>query len=116
MSKKTLVFCALFAFSSTAMSIPGLSRIIPKDLSDSDIQMMMDHARNKMDGKPEGAVLTWTNPETRNTGKVTLLRAFQIRGNSCREILHFVDIANDMDNFTYRTTICKTSSGDWVPL
>lgn len=114
--KKSLIICALFLYTSSAMAILGLSRIIPTELKESDIQLMMQNARANMDGKDVGTVLTWQNAETRNRGQVRLLRSFKMRGNECREVHHTVDLHREKEGFAYTSTICKDNNGEWIIL
>jgi len=81
-------------------------------VSKDDVAMMKAAAREGMDDKPVGATNTWSNPETKNSGEVTLLRRFEEDGRECRILRHVVNVAN-YSPWERRTKICRDAAGQW---
>lgn len=113
--KKALALLLAISFAPAAFGVLGLSRVLPDTLDQSDIDLMMMTAREKMDGKPVGTELRWQNSKTQNKGVVQLTDIFEINGKSCRSVKHLVKLAKDADNFGYATTLCKDGD-EWVNL
>ncbi len=108
--------CLAFAVATSAYGILGLSRVIPEELKDTDIDLMKENARYLLEGKPEGSELTWSNPKTSNSGRVTLKKSFILKNQQCRVVEHDVFLEGDADNFSYVSTICRDANGKWINL
>jgi surface antigen len=116
-SKLLLITALIFNILNVqAMSGLGLEEIIPEELTKSDIIIMKDSARNKLDNQPVDTIISWVNPESQNEGKVKLLRIFKNKGSECRTVSHYVNLHNNSDEFQYTSTICKSINGNWINL
>lgn len=78
----------------------------------ADVEMMREAARAGMDGQPEGTVNTWSNPQSRNSGEVTLVRRFQEDGRECRILRHVVNVVQ-YSPWERSTKICRNEAGEW---
>lgn len=117
MSKKVILSLLIAAMCTPAFAVgPAILKIVPKELKASDIELMKIYARDKMDDKDVGAQLSWINRKTNNKGRVELVKKFMLRGNQCRVVDHKVYLYNNADNFSYTSTICKTSDNKWFNL
>ena len=81
-------------------------------VSKDDVAMMKAAAREGMDGKPEGSTNSWSNPDTKNSGEVTLLRRFEEDGRECRILHHVVNVVR-YSPWERRTKICRDAAGNW---
>lgn len=97
---------ALFAGSS-------FIEIIPKELKASDIKLMQEYAREELVGKREGAMVSWSNDETSNSGTVTLVKHFEQDDKKCMKILHRVQLNANADNFSFEAKLCEDAAGKW---
>jgi surface antigen len=82
-------------------------------LTEEDMALAQDAARVEMAGKPEGTRLTWSNPESGNSGTAILIRRYDVDGRECRKIRHDLKIKDERDMRMYVVTICLQEDGSW---
>jgi surface antigen len=86
-------------------------------LTQNDINIVRKLVRQDLTGKPNGTVLDWNNPETTNSGTVTLLRTFPSNGRDCRSVRYFIKPGSKGPSgtrpATYDLTSCRTAAGAW---
>jgi surface antigen len=86
-------------------------------LTGSDIAMIRKLVRENLAGKPLGTTLSWSNPESQNSGKVTLLDKFPSQGRGCVRVRYFIDPGPkepaSAQPSTYVITTCKLPDGTW---
>lgn len=91
-------------------------RTMPK-LSDSDIAMVRKLVREDLTGKPNGTTLSWHNPQTDNSGTVTLLSTFTSTGRDCRRVRYVVNPGKNATPQekpgTYELNSCRSADGTW---
>jgi surface antigen len=85
---------------------------LPSELSDSDLALMRETAREQLTGEPVGTTLEWRNPETGSEGTVTLRRRSQQDGHECRDLRHSV-LVRGKDDWVLDVRICEQAGGDW---
>ncbi len=80
--------CALVAPGAAAQNWVNLLKNTPAEyFDDEDLRMFLDTARKVLDGgTPENQPVTWENPKSRNRGEITVLRNFESKGRSCKEV------------------------------
>ena len=80
--------CGLLATGATAQNWVTLLKNTPAEsFDDEDLRLFLDTARKVLDGgTPENQPLAWENPKSRNRGEITLLRNFESKGRSCKEV------------------------------
>jgi surface antigen len=87
------------------------------DLSQSDIAMVRKLVREDLTGKPKGTTLSWNNPDSTNSGTVTLLDQFPSKGRDCRKVRYIINpgpkqpASSQPANYTL--TSCKYADGSW---
>lgn len=100
---------AFAQFGTTFRSAPKLTR--------SDIAIVRKLVRQKLTGKPNGTTLSWNNPESKNSGTVTLLDMFESRGRDCRSVRYVVipgpKQASYATSARYVLTSCRLPDGTW---
>ena len=85
--------------------------VLPPVTAD-DVALMKEAARDRMDGQPEGTVNTWENPQSKNSGKVTLLKRTEEDGRECRLLRHEVFVVH-YSPWERVTKICRDEAGQW---
>ena len=83
-------------------------------LQPSDIALMQEAARERMDGKEVGTRLTWQNPETGNRGVVALLERTETDGLECRRNRHSVEMTREGRRTSLEFKICREAGGEWL--
>jgi len=80
--------CALAAPGAAAQNWVTLLKNTPAEsFDDEDLRLFLDTARKALDGgAPENQPLGWENPKSRNRGEITVLRSFEWKGRSCKEV------------------------------
>lgn len=82
-------------------------------LTEKDTELMKQTAREGMDGKKEGARLTWTNPESGNRGIVELLEIRRSDAQECRRNKHIFEYGADKKRSSVEALICRKPGGEW---
>lgn len=83
-------------------------------LEPSDIALMQEAARERMDGKEVGTRLTWQNSETGNRGVVALLERTETDGLECRRNRHSVEMTGEDRRTSLEFKICREPGGEWL--
>ena len=79
--------CALVAPGAAAQNWVNLLKNTPAEyFDDEDLRLFLDAARKTLDQAPDNQPVTWENPKSRNRGEMTVLRTFESKGNSCKEV------------------------------
>ena len=79
--------CALVAPGAAAQNWVNLLKNTPAEyFDDEDLHLFLDAARKALDQAPDNQPVTWENPKSRNRGEMTVLRTFESKGNSCKEV------------------------------
>jgi len=86
-------------------------------LTKSDIKVIRKIVRKDLLGKPKGTTLPWNNPDSGNSGKVTLLDSFPSKGRTCEKVRYYIDPGRNQpasaQPSTYVITSCKLADGTW---
>jgi hypothetical protein len=84
-------------------------------LTQSDLAIMRKLVREGLAGKPDGTTLSWSNPESQNSGTVELLQAFSSQGRDCRRVRYVVKPGpnDEADVDSYVLTNCRRADGKW---
>jgi surface antigen len=84
-----LLFVAFLAFAplAVAQNWIGLLKNTPAEKFDEeDLRIFMDHANRALSEGKENETLKWENPKTRAKGAMTIVRNFENKGRTCREL------------------------------
>jgi surface antigen len=91
-------------------------RNAPK-LTPADLAMVRKLVRQDLTGKPNGTTLDWKNPQSGNSGSVTLLDTFRSSGRDCRRVRYIVQPASSQSSAaetnTYVLINCRLADGSW---
>jgi len=86
-------------------------------LSSSDLVIIRKLARHDLTGKPNGTALPWSNPDSGNSGTVTLVNSFPSQGRECRRVRYLIKPGPQQASFaqttTYVLTNCRLADGTW---
>jgi 17 kDa outer membrane surface antigen len=86
-------------------------------LTSSDLVIIRKIVREDFTAKPNGTTLPWSNPESQNSGTVTLLNRFNSEGRDCRRVRYLVNPGPQQPpsviSATYVLTSCRLADGSW---
>jgi surface antigen len=84
-------------------------------LGEGDRALLETAARNlyTRDGIEVGATEKWENPQTGNSGTVTLIRKHAHQGMPCRLLQHDIVLTRTRDPYRFRVDRCRTENGEW---
>ena len=81
-----IAFAALSATASAQNWIGLLKNTPAERFDEEDIRLFLDVARKALDESPVGQTLSWDNPKTRARGELAVLRDFESKGRTCRDL------------------------------
>jgi surface antigen len=91
-------------------------RTAPK-LTQRDLAMIRKLVREDLPGKPNGTTLSWNNPDSSNSGTVTLLATFRSQGRHCLRVRYFIkpgpNQPSGVRSNTYVLNNCRLADGSW---
>lgn len=86
-------------------------------LSSTDLAMIRKIVREDFTTSPKGTMKSWNNPESTNSGTVTLLDRFTSIGRDCRRVQYFIKPGpkqpNNVIQGSYVMTSCHMPDGSW---
>ena len=86
-------------------------------LTNSDLVIIRKIVREDFTTKPNGTTVPWSNPESQNSGTVTLLNRFNSEGRDCRRVRYVVNPGPQQPPSviaaTYVLTSCRLADGSW---
>jgi surface antigen len=86
-------------------------------LSKSDVATIRTLVSEKLATQPIGTTMAWSNPETENSGTVTLLDRFTSEGRNCRRIRYQMNPGpkqpSNVKTTAYAMTSCQLPDGTW---
>jgi len=86
-------------------------------LTNSDLLIIRKIVREEFTTKPNGTTVPWSNPESQNSGTVTLLDRFNSEGRDCRRVRYLVNPGPQQPpsviSATYVLTSCRLADGSW---
>jgi hypothetical protein len=98
----------------TAPALAQYGLFHPPKLTEVDVALMMAAAREGLEGKPQGARVAWSNPQTGARGEVHLLRRFEGVHGECREIEQYAETERAKgEPWRQRSLICRGPQGAW---
>jgi surface antigen len=91
-------------------------RSMPK-LTETDLTMARKLVREDLATRPTGTTLSWSNPESSNSGTVTLVARFVSRGRDCLRVRYNISpgvkaTADEKPN-SYILNNCRSADGSW---
>ncbi len=87
-------------------------------IDDADLQAMSTVSAPLYADPPPaaGTKVEWSNPDSGNSGIVTLVEAFEHQGLPCRKLHYSFKIKNVSTDFSFIQDRCQVKSGDWKTL
>jgi surface antigen len=89
---------------------------MPK-LTQGDLTMIRKLVREQLTTKPKGTTLSWNNPDSTNSGTVTLINNFASQGRKCYRVQYAivpgVKKAADVKPQNYTLNNCQMADGSW---
>ncbi len=109
---------ALLGFTSIAAAQMNPFGTSGFTIDDSDLAHMAEAAAPIYNEPPPapGTKADWSNPDTGNSGTITLIEAFEHQGLPCRKIHYSFKIKNVSTDFSFVQDRCRVESGEWKTL
>jgi surface antigen len=83
-------------------------------LTRADLDMMRQAVTKQIHGKPVGTTASWSNPDSKNSGTIKLLKKFTARNMRCEEIGYtLVTTASAVSPEHYVLDSCLQPDGSW---
>jgi surface antigen len=83
-------------------------------LTREDLDMMRQTVTQQIHGKPVGTTASWSNPSSKNSGTIKLLKKFAARNMRCETIGYtLVTTANAVSPEHYEFNSCLQPDGSW---
>ncbi len=84
-----------------------------RGLTADDIELIRETTRKIVEAGEAGTVFKWVNPESRNHGKVSMLRQFEEDSVDCKEIRTEIWIKDDKSH-DFNVVFCRQEDGSWI--
>jgi surface antigen len=110
----TLLFAALVAWSSVQAQLLGPGMRTNITLSKQDLETIRRTVDSQVHGKPVGTAAHWSNPESGNSGKITLMRKFMRQGQQCETLdYRLATTRRPVRPEHYTLSSCLQPDGQW---
>jgi len=84
------------------------------ELTKQDLDIIHHTVNEQVHGKPVGTTAKWSNPESRNSGKIELVRKFTRNGQHCETLdYRLVTKRRPVGPQHYRLNTCLQPDGQW---
>ena len=112
---KPLVFVVTVLVSPAAQAqLLGPSFESNITLTREDLDAMRQTVTQQIHGKPVGSTASWSNPASRNSGTIKLLKKFTAKNMRCEEIGYtLVTTASNVSPEHYVLDSCLQPDGSW---
>lgn len=78
---------ALSASPAYAVNWISVLKNTPAERFDEeDIKLFLEAGRKALDETPDNQSVSWQNPNTKAGGELTVLKGYESKGNSCKEV------------------------------
>ena len=118
----TMKLTCLAALAATAILGSAHAQLNPygglafePELTSDDLRMVLlsGDAVNQIPSPTSGETRAWNNPQSGNSGAVTLESAFRTNDMSCHRLRYSITMSGQETPQTYFLTWCQTPTGDW---
>ncbi|MBV8119362.1 MAG: hypothetical protein JO081_05415 [Alphaproteobacteria bacterium] len=112
---RVIVLCAvLVAWLPAQAQFLGLGLETNIELTKQDLAIIRQTVSEQVHGKPVGTTAKWTNPESRNSGKIALVRKFTRNGQHCETLDYQLTTRRRATGPEhYRLSSCLQPDGQW---
>jgi surface antigen len=111
--RAAILFATLFVcLPAQAQYLLGLETNI--ELTKQDLAIIRHTLREQVHGKPVGTTAKWNNPESQNSGKITLLNKFMRNGQQCETLdYRLTTMHRPAGPEHYTLSSCLQPDGHW---
>ncbi len=112
--KLLLLVIAGFASAAAQAQLLGPAFESNITLTQEDLNIMRQTVNQQIHGKPVGTTASWTNPNSKNSGTIKLLKKFTARNMRCETIgytLKTTAMAAEPEH--YELNSCLQPDGSW---
>jgi hypothetical protein len=112
--KYALPVAGLLAFQPAQAQMLGPLWETYVTLTQGDLNMIKTDLDNQIHNKQAGAIATWRNEASGNSGRITLLKSFTRAGHRCEDIDYVIspsEKALPSDHYVF--TSCVQPDGSW---
>ena len=111
--RAAILFAALVScLPAQAQYLLGLETNI--ELTKQDLAIIHHTVHDQVHGKPVGTTAKWNNPESQNSGKITLLKKFTRNGQQCETLdYRLTTIRKAAGPEHYTLSSCLQPDGHW---
>jgi len=112
--KPIVLIIAVVASSAAEAQFLGLGFESNITLTREDLDMMRQTVTQQIHGKPVGTTASWSNPSSKNSGTIKLLKKFTARNMRCEEIGYtLATSASAVSPEHYVLDSCLQPDGSW---
>jgi surface antigen len=112
--KSLVLIIAGLANSAVEAQFLGLGFESNVTLTQQDLDMMRQTVTQQIHGKPVGTTASWSNPSSKNSGTIKLLKKFTARNMRCETIGYtLVTTASAVSPEHYELNSCLQPDGSW---
>jgi surface antigen len=109
-----LVFASCLALQpASAQGLMGPMWDTYVTLTRADMDMIRSILSQQIHNKKPGVSASWKNPESGNSGMVTLLNAFARQGSRCERIEYRISPPQGTPSDRFTLTSCLQQDGSW---
>ncbi len=111
--RAAILFATLIAcLPAQAQYLLGLETNI--ELTKQDLAIIRHTVHEQVHGKPVGTTAKWNNPESQNSGKITLLKKFTQSGQQCETLdYRLTGMRETTGPEHYTLSSCLQPDGHW---
>lgn len=106
----TLCFMLVLTVNSYAVNMQYLRYTPVANFTSEDFKMLEITAHNALNDNKDGEISEWENPQSKNSGSITVLDTSTIDGMHCRQLNIINQSKNQYAKSTF--TFCKVGD-DW---
>ena len=116
MQKKLLIICSLLLLGGFSTTVSALDWRFMKNspashFDDEDWRLLREAGEDVLGHKADGETVSWENPASAHSGKLTPLRSYQKNGLACRQVEIFSQAGGKTG--TSVLDFCQVSAGEW---
>lgn len=90
--------------------LPGKSA---SELTTEDFRLIRETTLELVKVGSKGATMKWRNPESRNEGKMSVIREFEENGEACKELRQEIWSKREKTH-DFNMVFCRQANGEWV--
>ncbi len=86
---------------------------VAKKLTENDLELIATASKKAVEAKKIDRAWKWNNPESGNSGSLTIIRKYEIRGQVCVEVQVRVNIKG-REKMNEPDQLCLNKNKKWV--